>query len=162
MSLSRVGGVGDPMGVTQPRTLAVSTRELDAMQRDYNAHHADRVAARFAEHATWSDPFVSRLDGRKAIGETLQALFVAFPDMQYRLTSTLVTADTAVLLYEGSASFRGPLDMPGMPPVAPTGKKATWRGALVLRYQGGQIVAGLEAFDAEDFARQAGLPLPPA
>lgn len=106
---------------------------------------------RFKDPA-YPEPFV----GKAAVREILSAIFVAFPDMTFRLLGDpFLTLDgvRAGIRMEITATMSGPLDPPGF---APTGTPIRVDAVELYEFRDG-LASGIELiFDMLDLGRQIG------
>ena len=128
--------------------IGLAQRYFDA----WNAHDGDAIAATFADGGTYSDPVVSKLDGR-ATAQYANGLFATFPDLTFDLSPIGLTGDGIVAaqwLMRGTntAPFQG---------LPPTGKEITVPGADFIRL-GAEGIESVEGyFDTRALPEQLGL-----
>ena len=64
-----------------------------------------------------------------------------FPDLHYTLDELIAEGDQVAAVWTAAGVNTGDLGHRGGPPIAPTGKRVTWRGVTIFRLADGQIVA---------------------
>ena len=84
--------------IQSTRAMGVGMSGIGLAQRYFdawNAHDGDAIAATFADGGTYSDPVVSKLDGR-ATAQYANGLFATFPDLTFDLSPIGLTGDGIV------------------------------------------------------------------
>jgi steroid delta-isomerase-like uncharacterized protein len=89
--------------------------------------------------------------GKDELRAFAQSFFSTFPDIQFTLTSTLVTGNRAAIEWTGMGTHKG--DMPGMPA---TNKRATFRGVSIMELQDGKIKRNTDYWDLATLMKQLG------
>jgi steroid delta-isomerase-like uncharacterized protein len=89
--------------------------------------------------------------GKEELRAFAQRFFSTFPDIQFTLTSTLVTGNRAAIEWTGQGTHQG--DMPGMPA---TNKRATFRGVSIMELQDGKITRNTDYWDMATLMKQLG------
>jgi steroid delta-isomerase-like uncharacterized protein len=95
----------------------------------WNAHEADAIVATFAPSGTYSDPTTpGPLEGA-AIGHNAAALWAAFPDVKFEITSHL-SDETGLFSAQWTMTGSNSGSFAGLPP---TGRSVVLRGADFIR-----------------------------
>ena len=109
------------------------------------------MVACFAPGGTYNAPGADHLHGA-AIADFASVFFTACPDSTYEWEIVAVDGDVVAAKWRFSGTMTGPLL-----DIAPTGGRASARGAHILRLVGNQL-ASVEAYwDNQDFFAQLGI-----
>ena len=132
---------------------AVARRLFEAMTRgDLGA-----VDDLFTPDAVVHDPG-RELRGREAIKQGLALLRAGFPDVVYTVEDQIAEGDKVVSRYRGEGTHLG--QWRGVPA---TGRRFSYTGVLILRFEGGQIAEFWGQSDSLGLMQQLGaFPSPPA
>jgi len=134
--------------------IQIAKKEGDAINR----HDADAYAAGYAADATAYDPqYPELLKGREAIRKDIVDFFTAFPDVQAKVLSIVVSDNTLAFEVEMSGTHKGPLLTPtGTIPA--TNKPMQMRGGRFMRINAeGMIVECNRYYDLLGIMYQLGL-----
>ena len=87
---------------------------IDQHIKAFNDHSAETWASHYSANAVVHDPqYPEPLRGREAIQKDVEDFFLAFPDMQFTVTSTLGSGNRGAIEGIGTGTQRGPLAGPG-------------------------------------------------
>ena len=134
----------------------------EAFQQALNTHDVAKMGALLAEDVMyWEANLPQPLKGRKAVQDHYRENWKAFPDASLRFTATVEGGDRIAGEGTWSATNKGPITMPGQPPVPATGKRAEGRFASVARVEKGKVKELNIYYDNMQFLAQLGLIPPP-
>lgn len=124
----------------------------------FNRHDAAAFAACYAAQATITDPqFREPLRGGEAITKDIGDWFGAFPDIEARITRTVVNGESYAVEWAMNGTHTGPLVMPDGH-VPGTGKPVHLPVATIGRLDGeGRIVEERRYYDLAGVMSQLGL-----
>jgi predicted ester cyclase len=71
--------------------------------------------------------------------QVANALTTAFPDLKFDVQNVTVNGNQATVKVLWGGTNTGPLNLPGMPAVPPTGKKVSVKDAYVVTVQGDKV-----------------------
>ena len=120
----------------------MSTEEIAREFVSYMANtnkHADKVKSLTTPDAMASG---GALPHPMPLTEAMQvssALETAFPDLKFDIQKATVNGNQATVNVKWSGTNTGPLNLPGMPPVAPTGKKVSVKDAFIVTVKGDKV-----------------------
>jgi steroid delta-isomerase-like uncharacterized protein len=131
-------------------------RNLDTMAAvvpQWNRHDVAGILAHYDEQITWHDVARGRTHrGRQEVGEYLQALFAALPDLRLDLTTRLPHGDLVAEEYTITGTHLGSLF--GIPP---TGRPLRIRAVSVVRMRHGRLAEDTFYVDLAGVLGQMGL-----
>lgn len=137
----------------------MATQDIVRAQLDaFNQHDAGAFAACYAADATVADPqFEEPLKGIKAIAKDIGDWFQAFPDIETRVTRTVVDGTSFAAEWSMTGTHKGPLVVPdGHVPA--TGKPVRIVVVTIGRLgPGGRIVEERRSYDLASVMSQLGL-----
>jgi steroid delta-isomerase-like uncharacterized protein len=132
----------------------VIRKQVDA----FNRHDAKGFASCYASSADVQDPqYPEPLHGTDAVTKDLTDWLTAFPDIQGRLTRTVVNGETYAAEWSMSGTHEGPLNGPGGH-IPATNRKVSMNAAIVGRIDAhGCIVEEHRYYDLAGVMSQLGL-----
>ncbi len=136
------------MPVTVMQATEVARRYIEA----WNARSSEAIVEMFLENGTYSDPVTNGPLTGHAIAQYVAALWVAFPDLGFEITSNVETATGVVLEWLMSGTNTGSLR--GLPP---TGARVAVPGIDVIQVKGERIATLRGYFDRQTMLEQLGL-----
>ncbi len=74
----------------------------------------------------------------EALG-TMKALQTAFPDLRFDIQNVTVNGNQALVMARWEGTNKGPLSIPGLPSVPPTGKKVSVMDAYRITVKGDKV-----------------------
>jgi steroid delta-isomerase-like uncharacterized protein len=95
------------------------------------------------------------LNGRQETGDSLRAIRVGFPDIQYRVDGVVAQGDTVLLRWTGRGTQTGAFL--GFPP---SGNRVDWSGMNAFRFACGMVVEGWSEANGLAILRQIGAAVP--
>jgi steroid delta-isomerase-like uncharacterized protein len=125
-------------------------RWVDSLNRG-----APALEETFAADATVELVGHPEVHDRESFARALQAIAVAFPDLQFTVDELLPAdeaADATVMRWTARATHRG--ELMGLPP---TGRSVTFQGMIVDRLRDGKIVERHELYDRLALLQQLGV-----
>ena len=138
------------MSIEENKSLATRVMEEIFSQGDLNS-----MSELFAPDMVIHDPD-KELRGRDQAQQGIFRLRAAFPDLRYTVLDQIAEGDKVVMRFQGQGThlgeFRG---------YAPTQKKMTYTGIVILRFSGGQVIEHWGVSDVLGMFRQLGLIQPP-
>ncbi len=114
---------------------------IEKIARDFIADMTDEGKTRsmLTPDATVSGGILpGTLPAMEAFG-TMKALRTAIPDLKYDVQKITVNGNQALVTARWSGTNTGPLSMPGMPSLPPTGKKVSVMDAYRVTVKGDKI-----------------------
>ena len=90
--------------MTRDEIVALLDRHQEALTR----RDADALASQHAEEGTLESPAHGVVVGRAKIADIYRYWFTAFPDVQFRLGSPIVSGDRAAVFWTFSGTAHGP------------------------------------------------------
>ena len=114
----------------------------------------ERVLAHFTDDCVFEDVALgATARGKEEFRRFLEEAFAAVPDIEYDVTSRLITARGAAIEWVMSGTQKG--DFPGIPA---TGKRfSSVRGVSILELEGDKIRRESDYWDAATFMKQVGV-----
>lgn len=126
---------------------------IEAYFDGWNGHDAGAVARTFAPGGTYTDPTTERPVPGSDIARVLAPLCAAFPDLAFERSEAIGGGGRYVVEWSMRGHNRGALRTG----IAPTGREATLRGALVFELDDEGIRAVRGYFDQKAFVESFGL-----
>lgn len=132
------------------------------VQRAMNEHNAAKISEHMAENVTfWEANMPAPINGRKAVEEHFRENWKTFPDATIRSVNRVIGGDHVVDEVEWTGTNKGPMEMPGAPPIPPTGKRARGKAVSVVKLEGDKIKTMNIYYDTLGFLAQLGIMEPP-
>lgn len=110
----------------KPTLAELQAKALGAMVEAMNAHDAKKVAALYAETATWKFPGAPDTTGREKIEQAVGMMFQTFPDMKIANAVVLTKGDVTVTQFALTATHKG-----DMGPIKATNKPVGWQAIAI-------------------------------
>ena len=126
----------------------VARRYIDA----WNLRSPAAISEMFMEGGTYTDPVSKGALTGSAIGSFAEALFAAFPDLNFEITSNAESGSGVILEWTMRGTNTGSLS--GLPP---TGAKMAQEGIDVIRLIGDKVLSVRGYFDRQTMLGQLGL-----
>ena len=128
------------------------TAFFDTMQARWAARDWDGLAAGHLPDAVVESPMFGRLQGRPAIRDSYEQLFVTFPDWDLKLQDMLVDGDRVALSFTVSATHVGEfMGIPG------TNRRFHIYGVRLVELHGGLIQKERRMYDFTGLLVQVGV-----
>jgi predicted ester cyclase len=124
--------------------------------KNWQKHHADAIAAAYAEGGTYLHPISKEPFSGQAIAEFAKAVFAFYPDFSLDIVSIAQSGDSLVILewlYGGTNT--GAWSDPNAP-VEATGKRVSCPGISLIKVQGDKILHERVYLDRLDEQKQLG------
>jgi steroid delta-isomerase-like uncharacterized protein len=134
---------------TEDENEATALRWHDEAVNEGDLDVIDEIAAPDIIHHGGTVPDSVGTDGVKA---TLGMLRTGFPDVKHTIDKVITEDDLVVIMWTATGTQTG--EFQG---VAPTGKKATWTGVGVYRFECGKIVEDWSEVDGLGRLKQLGV-----
>lgn len=102
------------------------------------------------------------LEGRRSVEAHVRTAFRAFPDLHLEKLEEWISPGGGVIAsyFRVTATFSGPAEAPGLPPLAPTNGRIELLGMDRSELRGGQLARHQIFWDTGELSRQMGV-LPP-
>ncbi len=143
-----------------PATPAIAQGWTEQLAKDFLAgwsHDLPKLIPLFADNVVYEDTTVHAvLHGKDKLRDFAAGWFKAFPDLNFALTSTLISGDRAAVAWQVTGTQRG--DMPGMPA---SNKAANVAGVSLMECTDGKITHTVDYWDMATTMRQLGFLPPP-
>lgn len=136
---------------------------METMVRRYyelfNQRRLDEAERLVDPQAVFTYPFgKEHLIGRAGYRELARRWLEGFPDGRVAITTVLLPDDhTVVTEWIGHGTHLGTLELPGFPPLAPTGVHAQLPMRETVTIADGRIVASRMEFDPDEMLRRLGI-----
>jgi len=102
-------------------------------------------------------PGVPPTTGTGGIKAQAERLRTSFPDLRTILNDQLAEDDRVASRWTGTGTFSNRLEVPGMPPLEPSGQTITWDEIRIDRFANGRIVESWFIPDRMGLFQQLGL-----
>lgn len=121
-----------------------------------NARKLDVADELFSADHSYHDPSIPGVPpGPLGMKQTMAVYQTGFPDVFWRVDEMLVADDKVVTRWTGIGTHTA--ELPGTPPIPPTGKKAAVSGVWIHQVAGGKIVASWNVWDTLGMLQQLGV-----
>lgn len=119
----------------------------------WNSHDIEKVLSFYSPEYIGDDVGqASLLRGREALRAMLENYWGAFPDLSFKVVSTLVEGDRLVIVWVGEGTHQGTIMN-----IPPTGHRVEARGVSIIEVQDGLVVRGQYIWDLAGMLRHMGL-----
>lgn len=119
----------------------------------WNSHYIEKVLSFYSPEYIGDDVGqASLLRGREGLRAMLENYWGAFPDLRFKVVSTLVEGNRLVIVWVGEGTHQGTIMN-----IPPTGHTVEVRGVSILDVQDGMIVRGQYIWDMAGMLRHMGL-----
>jgi steroid delta-isomerase-like uncharacterized protein len=120
----------------------------------WNSHDVDKITTYYTEDCIKEDVAVgASTRGKRELKALLHRVFVAFPDLNVKLTSCFHSDEWAASEWIMHGTYTH--QFPGMPP--PTGRSFSVRGSTIMKLQNGEISRVSDYWNFMSFLQQLGL-----
>ncbi len=134
----------------------------DAFMKALNSHEVEAMGKLLSEDVTyWEANLPQPIKGRKAVENHYRENWKAFPDASIKITSSVEQGDRIAGEGMWTATHKGPINMPGQPPIPATGKRAEGKFSSFARLEKGKVKELSIYYDNLGFLAQLGLMSPP-
>jgi steroid delta-isomerase-like uncharacterized protein len=130
-------------------------QRMDIVQKYFdawNAHDPAAILACFVPGGTYSDPVGGKGLMGKALADYSSAIFTAFPDVRFAITSVVAQGQKVVVEWLGEGTHKGPLMG-----AAATGKTFQWPGVDLIEVTHDRVRTVQGYFDSATLLKQLGL-----
>ena len=125
----------------------------EAINAAWNSHDMHKVIGFYSPDYVGEDVGqAAPLRGRDEMRSLLQEYWKAFPDLRFKLISTLVEGGRLAIVWNGEGTHLGTIMH-----IPPTGHKVQVRGVSILDVQDGLVVRGQYIWDMAGMLRHMGL-----
>ena len=125
----------------------------DTINQAWNSHDIDKVLSFYSPEYVGDDVGqASLLRGHEGLRAMLQNYWSAFPDLRFKVVSTLVDGDRLAIVWVGEGTHQGTIMN-----IPPTRHKVEARGVSIIEVQDGLVVRGQYIWDLAGMLRHMGL-----
>jgi steroid delta-isomerase-like uncharacterized protein len=125
----------------------------DMINRAWNSHDIEKVLSYYSPEYVGDDVGqASLLRGHEGLRAMLENYWSAFPDLRFKVVSTLVEGDRLAIVWVGEGTHQGTIMN-----IPPTGHKVEARGVSIIEVQNGLVVRGQYIWDLAAMLRHMGL-----
>jgi steroid delta-isomerase-like uncharacterized protein len=125
----------------------------DIINQVWNSHDIESVLNFYSPDYVGSDVGQSAPQhGHQGLRDMLQMYWKAFPDLQFRLTDSIIEDSRVAIVWVAEGTHVGPIMN-----IPPTGRKVQVRGMSVINVENGLIVRGQYIWDLAGMLRHMGL-----
>ena len=122
----------------------------------YFAHDIEACMAGYADDAELLIPGAPPMKGKDAIRAAWEMYIAAFPDEKPTSIRHIVDGSTVVTEFASEATHSGPLMMPTGDMLPPTGRRVSFRGAVVQDTAGDKLVNQVFYYANAELLQQLG------
>ena len=125
----------------------------DVINRAWNSHDMEGVISFYSpdyigSHVGQTTP----QRGHQGLRDMLRTYWMAFPDLQFTVTDTLIEGSRLAILWVAEGTHQGPImNIPA------TGHRVQVKGMSVIRVENGLVVSGQYIWDLAGMLRHIGL-----
>lgn len=135
--------------------------QLEAFARRYytffNERRFDEAESMVDQQALFSHPGAREgLIGRAGYRELVRRWIGGFPNGRVSIGAMRIHGDMAVADLQVRGTHSGVLELPGLPPIQPTGRRARFSMRETLSVEGGLIVRVRREFNPDEIGRVLG------
>ena len=128
-------------------------RYAETINAAWNSHDLENVLRYYAPDYIGEDVGqASPLRGGEAMRTMLKNYWRAFPDLKFKVISTLVDGSRIAILWIGEGTHQGTIMN-----IPPTGHRVQVRGVSIIEVENGLIVRGQYIWDMAGMLRHMGL-----
>jgi steroid delta-isomerase-like uncharacterized protein len=121
-----------------------------------NARKLDVADELFTTDHSYHDPSIPGVSpGPEGMKQTIAVYQTGFPDAFWHVDDMFVADDKVVTRWTGTGTQTA--ELPGNPPIPPTGKKVSVAGVWIHRVAGGKIVESWNVWDTLGMLQQMGV-----
>ena len=125
----------------------------DMINQAWNSHDIEKVLSFYSPEYVGDDVGqASLLRGHEGLRAMLQNYWSAFPDLRFKVVSTLVEGDRLAIVWVGEGTHQGTIMN-----IPPTRHKVEARGVSIIEVQDGLVVRGQYIWDLAGMLRHMGL-----
>jgi steroid delta-isomerase-like uncharacterized protein len=129
------------------------TNYAETINEAWNSHDIEKVISFYASNYIGEDVGqVSPLRGQDAMRTMLESYWRAFPDLKFKVISTLVEGSRIAILWIGEGTHQGTIMN-----IPPTGHRVEVRGVSIIDVVDGLVVRGQYVWDMAGMLRHMGL-----
>jgi len=119
----------------------------------WNSHDIEKVLSFYSPEYVGDDVGqASLLRGHEGLRAMLEQYWSAFPDLRFKVISTLVEGDRLAIVWIGEGTHQGTIMN-----IPPTGHKVEVRGVSIIDVENGKVVRGQYIWDLAGMLRHMGL-----
>jgi len=119
----------------------------------WNSHDIEKVLSFYSQEYVGDDVGqASLLRGHEGLRAILESYWGAFPDLRFKVVSTLVDGNRIAIVWVGDGTHHGTIMN-----IPPTGHKVTVRGVSIIDVKDKMVVSGQYIWDLAGMLRHMGL-----
>ncbi|HEX9332142.1 MAG TPA: ester cyclase [Anaerolineales bacterium] len=119
----------------------------------WNSHDIEKVLSFYSQEYVGDDVGqASLLRGHEGLRAMLESYWGAFPDLRFKVVSTLVDGNRIAIVWVGDGTHHGTIMN-----IPPTGHKVTVRGVSIIDVKDKMVVSGQYIWDLAGMLRHMGL-----
>lgn len=128
-------------------------RYVERINEAWNSHDIENAISFYSADYIGEDVgMASPLRGRAAMRTMLENYWRAFPDLKFKVISSLLEGNRIAILWVGEGTHQGTfMNIP------PTGRRVEARGVSIIEVQDGFVVRGQYIWDMAGMLRHMGL-----
>lgn len=125
----------------------------DRINQAWNSHDIEKVLSYYSPEYVGDDVSqASLLQGRENLRLMLETYWQAFPDLQFKVTDTIIQGSRVVTVWVAEGTHQGPIMN-----IPPTRHRVEVRGMSVIDVEDGLIRRGQYVWDLAGMLRHMGL-----
>lgn len=125
----------------------------ETINEAWNSHDIEKVLSFYsADYIADDVGQASPLRGHEGLRAMLETYWLAFPDLQFRVTDRLIQDSRLVVVWVAEGTHQGTIMN-----IPPTGHKVEVRGVSIIDVENGLVVRGQYVWDLAGMLRHMGL-----
>jgi steroid delta-isomerase-like uncharacterized protein len=125
----------------------------ETINEAWNSHDIEKVIDFYSADYIGDDIGQSSLlRGHAGLRAMLESYWSAFPDLRFRVVSTLVEGDRVAIVWVGEGTHQGTIMN-----IPPTGHRVEVRGVSIINVENGLVIRGQYVWDLAGMLRHMGL-----
>ena len=130
----------------------------EAFMEASNRHDVAKMSEMLADNVSyWEANLPAPIKGRDAVAMHFRDNWKVFPDSNIKMLNRVESGDWVVDEVEWTGTQKGPINVPGQPPIPATNKRAMGKAVSVAKVTGGKIESLNIYYDNMAFLAQLGV-----